>query len=84
MLEKHGFEFKNALMQEHFNEHYIESEVFPKGVFKGKLASFSLHKHNVQDSFQRKGSLTLRDIEKSISTKEKGKDRNVLAAIGQS
>ena len=64
-----AFEFKNALMQEHFNENYIESEVFPKGVFKGKLESFSLHKHNVQDSFQLQGNLTIRDIEKPIATK---------------
>ena len=28
-----SFEFKRALMQEHFN--YVESEVYPKAVFKG-------------------------------------------------
>ena len=64
-----AFEFKNALMQEHFNENYIESEVFPKGVFKGKLESFSLHKHTLLDTFQLQGSLTIRDIEKPIATK---------------
>lgn len=31
-----SFEFKRALMQEHFNESYVESERFPKTVFKGK------------------------------------------------
>ena len=31
-----SFEFKRALMQEHFNENYVESEVYPKAVFKGK------------------------------------------------
>ena len=30
-----SFEFKRALMQEHFNENYVESEVYPKAVFKG-------------------------------------------------
>lgn len=30
-----SFEFKRALMQEHFNENYAESEVYPKAVFKG-------------------------------------------------
>lgn len=32
-----GFEFKKALMQEHFNENYMESDRFPKAEFKGVL-----------------------------------------------
>jgi len=32
-----GFEFKRALMQEHFNENYVESHKFPKGEFKGQV-----------------------------------------------
>jgi hypothetical protein len=32
-----GFVFKSALMQEHFNENYMESEKFPISTFKGKL-----------------------------------------------
>lgn len=32
-----GFEFEKALMQEHFNENYVESDKFPKAVFKGKI-----------------------------------------------
>lgn len=32
-----GFEFKKALMQEHFNENYMESDRFPKAEFKGAL-----------------------------------------------
>src|ERR1043165_1419297 len=32
-----SFKFKNALMEEHFNENYMESEKFPKCVFKGKI-----------------------------------------------
>lgn len=31
------FEFPNKLMQQHFNENYLESEKFPYGTFKGKL-----------------------------------------------
>lgn len=31
------FEFPNKLMQEHFNEKYVESEKFPKSTFKGKI-----------------------------------------------
>lgn len=32
-----SFEFKVALMQEHFNENYMESSKFPKASFKGKV-----------------------------------------------
>lgn len=32
-----SFNFKKALMQEHFNENYVESDQFPKAVFKGKI-----------------------------------------------
>ncbi|HTG54859.1 MAG TPA: YceI family protein, partial [Niabella sp.] len=32
-----GFEFKKALMQEHFNENYMESSKYPKAVFKGNI-----------------------------------------------
>ena len=32
-----GFMFKNALMQEHFNENYLESDIYPKSIFKGEI-----------------------------------------------
>ena len=35
------FHFKRALMEEHFNENYMESSKFPKTKFKGKIEGFS-------------------------------------------
>lgn len=32
-----NFKFKNALMEEHFNENYLESTKYPNCVFKGKI-----------------------------------------------
>jgi polyisoprenoid-binding protein YceI len=32
-----SFQFKKKLMQEHFNENYMESEKYPTSEFKGKL-----------------------------------------------
>ncbi len=32
-----SFKFEKALMQEHFNENYLESDKFPKAEFKGKI-----------------------------------------------
>ena len=36
------FIFELDLMQQHFNENYIESERYPKAVFKGKIANFDI------------------------------------------
>jgi len=32
-----SFQFEKALMQEHFNDDYMESDKFPKATFKGKV-----------------------------------------------
>lgn len=34
-----GFEFEKALMQEHFNENYVESDHYPKASFNGQIAN---------------------------------------------
>jgi polyisoprenoid-binding protein YceI len=36
-----GFRFKVALMEEHFNENYVESSSYPKAVFRGTIANFN-------------------------------------------
>jgi len=36
-----GFEFQKALMQEHFNENYVESDKYPKAEFKGQVQNIS-------------------------------------------
>src|ERR1035437_6573374 len=32
-----SFQFKKSLMQEHFNENYMESDTYPSAKFKGKI-----------------------------------------------
>jgi YceI-like domain len=40
-----SFKFSSALMQEHFNENYLESDKYPDGTFKGKIeGSYDLQK----------------------------------------
>ena len=34
-----GFEFKRALMEDHFNENYLESDKYPRAIFKGKFTN---------------------------------------------
>ena len=36
-----GFVFKNALMQEHFNENYLESEKYPNASFNGEIQNWN-------------------------------------------
>src|SRR5690554_480360 len=36
-----SFQFEKALMQEHFNENYIESDKYPKANFEGKITNLS-------------------------------------------
>ena len=38
-LEIKDFVFPRSLMQEHFNENYLESDIFPKSIFTGKVIS---------------------------------------------
>ena len=53
-----GFRFKNALMEEHFNESYIESSRFPKAIFRGNIANFD--GQNLNKSYTLTGTLELR------------------------
>ena len=36
-----SFKFHEALVEEHFNENYMESHLYPKAIFKGKITNFS-------------------------------------------
>ncbi len=36
-----GFHFKRALLEEHFNENYMESDKFPKALFRGTVAGWN-------------------------------------------
>lgn len=66
-----GFEFKSSLMQEHFNENYMESDKYPKAVFKGKIVNID------KIDFQKPGeytvivagTLTLHGIAREIETR---------------
>ena len=37
-----GYKFKLALMEEHFNENYMNSDTYPKSTFKGKIQNFDI------------------------------------------
>jgi hypothetical protein len=65
-----GFLFEKALMEEHFNENYVESTKFPKAEFKGEVinnASVNYGKNGTYPTHV-KGKLTLHGITKEIET----------------
>jgi len=63
-----GFRFKVALMEEHFNENYMESDKYPKATFKGKIENFDLSKLTANGKdFTIKGKLELHGKSKDIS-----------------
>jgi len=47
-----GFHFDKSLMEEHFNENYLESEKFPRATFKGVIKNFSQLDFSKSGSFQ--------------------------------
>jgi len=64
-----SFRFKNALMEEHFNENYAESFKFPKATFKGKLQDFSnTMLTEVMTSFPIDGVLSFHGEEKNLKS----------------
>jgi hypothetical protein len=66
-----SFRFDRALLEEHFNENYMESDKFPKSSFKGKitnLSSVSLLKNGTYD-ITVEGDLTIHDVTNKVTTK---------------
>jgi polyisoprenoid-binding protein YceI len=66
-----GFEFKVALMQEHFNENYLESDKYPKSSFNGKINNNSEINYKKDGTYTANvsGDLTIHNVTKPVSTK---------------
>ena len=59
-LKVSDFIFPKALMQEHFNENYLESDIYPNATFLGKVID------NENGSATVKGDLTIHGITNNI------------------
>lgn len=59
------FKFDKSLMQEHFNEKYMETEKYPKATFQGKLIAFQFEKKGVQQ-VKAQGKLTIHGVTKEV------------------
>ena len=72
-----SFHFPKALMEEHFNENYMESEQFPKATFRGQVLDMDLTAEGPQ-AVRATGTLTMhgvsveRDIAGTMTRTEEG------------
>ena len=67
-----GFRFKVALMEEHFNENYIESDKYPKSIFKGKIEKFDINSlTTTPKEFALSGKLELHGKTNDVNIKAK-------------
>ena len=62
-----GFLFDKELMQEHFNENFVESDKFPKSTFTGSYTGNVDLTRNGTYNVQVTGNLVLHGVTKSIS-----------------
>ena len=64
-----SFRFKISLMEDHFNEDYINSKSHPKATFKGQLLHFNFGKVDRKGKvFAMKGILSMNGHQKEIKT----------------
>ena len=62
-----AFNFEKALMQEHFNEKFVESDKFPKSTFKGQIIDLQKLEINEKPiTVLIKGDLTIHGVTKKI------------------
>ena len=68
-----AFIFERALMQEHFNENYVESDQYPKATLKGKIVNFSDVDLSKDGTYPVKmtGTLTMHGVTKDVAPKGK-------------
>lgn len=67
-----GFKFRLALMEEHFNENYIESDKYPKAIFKGRILNFDWEKiSNTPSQYEISGTMDIHGVTKEITIQAK-------------
>jgi polyisoprenoid-binding protein YceI len=59
------FQFAKSLMQEHFNEKYMESDKYPKASFQGVITGYDASAKGAQQ-LKAKGKLTIHGVTKEV------------------
>ncbi|MTI39069.1 YceI family protein [Fulvivirga lutimaris] len=65
-----GFHFERSLMEEHFNENYLESDKYPKATFKGVITNFSELDFTKNGSFEAEadGEIEIHGVKKPLKS----------------
>lgn len=64
-----SFQFEKALMQEHFNENYMESHKFPTATFKGRITNLNDIDFDQNGTYETTidGDLTIHGVTRPVS-----------------
>jgi len=79
-----SFKFRRALMEEHFNENYMESSKFPKAKFFGKIIPQIDWKSRKELMANVKGELTMHGVSKEVTFNARitpGNDKITASAV---
>ena len=63
-----GFQFRKSLMQQHFNENYMESGKYPQATFEGRLKGYNPQMAGSQEVLA-EGRMTIHGVTNNISIK---------------
>lgn len=69
-VQMKGFEFEKQLMQQHFNENYVESDQYPRAEFRGTITNNSDINYSKDGTYTAKvsGKLTIHGVTKDVAT----------------
>lgn len=69
-VQMKGFEFEKQLMQQHFNENYVESDKYPKAEFRGTITNNSEINYAKAGTYTAKvkGKMTLHGVTRDVET----------------
>ncbi len=68
MVPIRAFQFRKSLMQEHFNDNYMESGKYPQATFEGKLTGYDLEIPGTQEAWA-EGKMTIHGITRDVKIK---------------
>ena len=80
-----GIHFDQALMEEHFNENYMESTKFPKATFTGDIPNYKTVNLEKDGNYNvtLKGKLTIHGVTKDVETKAILSVKNKMVTFGK-
>lgn len=80
-----SFKFPKPLMEEHFNENYVESNKFPTCTFKGKISEAIDYTKDGEHKVTAKGTMNLHGVSKEIEVPGtltiKGKEITIVSSF---